>query len=220
MGGDQVRQTADMILEDYSHFKPEDFKLCFSRAKKGHYGKLYDRLDGQIIMGWLMDYDNERDGEIEVIRAKDNRQLKQATIAVVGAPDKDDADDRFADNFAKNMPLLQSKLAASKLAREKIKESHQVNYDPIYVKSQHWLAQFDLIWKRQGYPKSRLIRRYGMIYNPFYKPDSTEPHRIQKRIHRKIDINQYLEHKHWQYGLAMLPANQRKNYYLTKYPKK
>ena len=60
MGAVQVAQTADLIIEEYYFLKPDDFKLCFSRAKKGLYGKVYDRIDGQVIFDWLNTYEKER----------------------------------------------------------------------------------------------------------------------------------------------------------------
>lgn len=175
MGGEQVRQTADLILEDYSHFKPEDFKLCFNRAKKGHYGKLYDRLDGQIVMGWLMDYDKERDSEIEAIHAKENRQLKQLAATLINTPEQPD------ELFKTNMEILRKQLVNNKLMREKTKDQPKVNYDPVYLISQEWIKQFHKLHclRQLGNNKgTKFIKRYGKI----------------------LDINGYLEHKHWQYS--------------------
>ena len=56
----QAAQTADLIIEEFYFFKPDDFKLCFNRAKKGLYGKVYDRIDGAVILEWLGRYDQER----------------------------------------------------------------------------------------------------------------------------------------------------------------
>ena len=60
MGAVQVATTADLIIEEYYFLKPDDFKLCFNRAKKGYYGKVYDRIDGQVIFEWLNTYTNDR----------------------------------------------------------------------------------------------------------------------------------------------------------------
>lgn len=60
MNGEQVVQTAKLIAKDYYFLKPEDFKLCFENAKRGRYGKLFDRMDGAIIMEWLDNYVNGR----------------------------------------------------------------------------------------------------------------------------------------------------------------
>ena len=53
----QAAQTADLIIEEFYFFKPDDFKLCFNRAKKGLYGKVYDRIDGAVILEWLGRYE-------------------------------------------------------------------------------------------------------------------------------------------------------------------
>jgi hypothetical protein len=75
MNDQQIIQTGQLIAEKYNYFKPEDFKLCFKRAKQGDYGTLYDRLDGQVIMGWLQQYDSERDNEVEQIRIAEHKAV-------------------------------------------------------------------------------------------------------------------------------------------------
>lgn len=60
MTGEQIVQTAKLISKDYYYLKPEDFKLCFENAKRGRYGKLFDRLDGAIVLEWLSTYVNQR----------------------------------------------------------------------------------------------------------------------------------------------------------------
>lgn len=56
----QIAQTADLILDNFYYFNIEDFKLCFNSAKSGYFGKVYDRIDGMVIMDWLKQYENER----------------------------------------------------------------------------------------------------------------------------------------------------------------
>lgn len=60
MNDNQVAMTTDFILEEYPYFKTDDLKLAFKNAMKGKYGKLYNRIDGQTIMGWLREYNKER----------------------------------------------------------------------------------------------------------------------------------------------------------------
>ena len=60
MNDRQVAMTVDLIIEEYPYMQPDDLKLCFRGAMKGRYGKLYNRIDGQIIMGWLREYNRER----------------------------------------------------------------------------------------------------------------------------------------------------------------
>ena len=56
----QMAQTADLILDEYYDLNFDDFKLCFNMAKSGKFGKVYDRLDGQVIMDWLSTYKSQR----------------------------------------------------------------------------------------------------------------------------------------------------------------
>lgn len=56
----QTFETAMIILQDYKYLTIADINLLFKRAKSGYYGKLYDRLDGQIILDWFRSYDKER----------------------------------------------------------------------------------------------------------------------------------------------------------------
>lgn len=60
MGERQMVTTIRMIVEDFYYFNIEDFKLCFDNAKRGKYGKIYDRIDGNIIYEWLQKYSEER----------------------------------------------------------------------------------------------------------------------------------------------------------------
>lgn len=60
MGQDQLVQTIRLIVEDFYYFNVEDFKLCFNNAKRGKYGKVYDRIDGNVIYEWLQKYSEER----------------------------------------------------------------------------------------------------------------------------------------------------------------
>ena len=60
MNDTQVAMTVDFILEEYPYMQADDITLCFRNAMKGKYGKLYNRIDGQIIMGWLREYNRER----------------------------------------------------------------------------------------------------------------------------------------------------------------
>lgn len=58
MSDTQIALTVDLILDTYGYMKLEEIKYCFRRAMSCE--KLFDRLDGNIIMGWLDRYDAER----------------------------------------------------------------------------------------------------------------------------------------------------------------
>lgn len=73
MDDNQTAITCDLIIEAYPYFKIEDFKLCFKNAMMLKYGKLYDRIDGAVIIGWLKEYDRER---IESAMVVSNNEVK------------------------------------------------------------------------------------------------------------------------------------------------
>ena len=75
MNASQIQQTVALIRETYPYLMIEDFKICFNDAKKGLYGKLYDRIDGQIILDWLDRYDNRRACAFQDYN--DNRAVKE-----------------------------------------------------------------------------------------------------------------------------------------------
>lgn len=56
----QTFETAQLIVETFPYLNIADVNLVFKRAKIGHYGKIYDRLDGNVIIDWFNQYFNER----------------------------------------------------------------------------------------------------------------------------------------------------------------
>lgn len=77
MNDTQIGVTVDLILELFWYFKLEEVKYCFRRAMAR--GKLFDRLDGNIIIGWLREYDAERTEE--AIRLSDQRASEEQNAA-------------------------------------------------------------------------------------------------------------------------------------------
>lgn len=60
MNAKQVAITVDLIIDTYPYMQVDDIALCFRNAMKGNYGRIYNRIDGQIILGWLREYNKER----------------------------------------------------------------------------------------------------------------------------------------------------------------
>ena len=73
----QVLETAKLIAGEYYYFKLEDFKLFFTKFKRGEYGNLYDRLDGQVIMIALNKYREERLAEAERLNHEKHKEILQ-----------------------------------------------------------------------------------------------------------------------------------------------
>lgn len=77
----QLAETVKLIMQQYYFLKLEDLKLCFDGMKCGRYldgGKLFDRLDGQIILLALQHYTEERIAIAEQLNA-DKHKLALAT---------------------------------------------------------------------------------------------------------------------------------------------
>ena len=82
MNAYQIEQTIQIIWEEYYDFAFADFRRCFNKAKKGFYGKIYDRLDGNIILEWLREYSQERESAFE--NYNQNRHASSPTRERVG----------------------------------------------------------------------------------------------------------------------------------------
>jgi len=101
MSANQIMQTAVLILEDYSVYKIDYFVLCFNRAKKGQYGKVYDRIDGQIIFEWLAQFDYEYSAEIEAERRNESKRIEKQLQAPIEEESLTRMPDWFADSIKK-----------------------------------------------------------------------------------------------------------------------
>lgn len=76
MNDTQIAMTVDLIIERFGHLKPTEIKFCFRRAMMRE--RLFDRLDGNIIIGWLTDYDAERTEEaIKLSEQQDRQQFNE-----------------------------------------------------------------------------------------------------------------------------------------------
>lgn len=174
----QIDETCILIMEDFWHLKVADLQLFVKEAKKGKFGKLYDRIDCQIIIEWLTVYDEER-MSIAARQKPKALDLPEPTLPKI--------------NITGELPVA---VKLYEKVREPVKPTPlPVNTDPIYQMHQKWFKQFDTLWARQGYPPRRFIQRYGIVNNPKYVPGAKEP----KFISRKISVNEFMEHKQWQY---------------------
>lgn len=79
----QIALTVDLIIERFWYFKLEEIKYCLRRAMM--HEKVYYRLDGNIIIGWLNAYDAERTEEAMRASEQEDMQRLNATPAAEGA---------------------------------------------------------------------------------------------------------------------------------------
>lgn len=80
----QVSQTSQMILSYFPHLNLADLRLFFDKMKLGHYGKNYNAVDGQKILSFIEEYNNERMEEVASLKYEVHKQLKEAEKTNVG----------------------------------------------------------------------------------------------------------------------------------------
>jgi len=68
----QAIQTASLLIEQYPVETFEDLLLCLKNAKIGKYGKVFNRIDGQIIFEWFRIYLDEKYERFEQIKHQES----------------------------------------------------------------------------------------------------------------------------------------------------
>lgn len=132
MGVAQIRATIDMLLKDITtkNLKPEDYKVMFEDMKKGYYGNLYDRFDGQIIFKIACEYADKRASFIE------NESIRLASI-----------------HKEKGSEIPSGLLTAYNEIKKNIKEDTKTKvnkkFEPRFSESSKILAEFDQLWKEK-----------------------------------------------------------------------
>ncbi|WP_017258416.1 hypothetical protein [Pedobacter arcticus] len=84
----QIQSTVYLMIECYPYFKIDDFVICFNTGKKGHYGKRYDSMDGNILLDWLNMYDDKRSADIEALRASEKKTQELELVKLHAGTDK------------------------------------------------------------------------------------------------------------------------------------
>ena len=74
----QIKMLVDMILKNFFFLKISDLRLFAEKFKMGLYGKVYDRIDGGVIMQALNQYTDERMNEAEAYNAQKASRFKMA----------------------------------------------------------------------------------------------------------------------------------------------
>lgn len=153
MNGIQVTQVARSILKMYWGYKISDFKLCFDRAKNGFYGTNFNRIDQEIVMGWIHSYSIERDEEIALIRQTESNDKK--------------ADAKSFSNEVTEviLPILKNSVERISI-NEKKQDSKSLSARTETDKlANKWMSQFDKYHDKKQIVKGgiRFIRRYGKL---------------------------------------------------------
>lgn len=138
----QVAMTVDLIIDRFWYFKLEEIKYCFRRAMMRE--KLFDRLDGNIIIGWLSEYDSERTEEaMRLSDQKETQELNEYTPSPDAITFKEyveqlteaaKTDEKAADRLAELQDIIaESSARANAGAREQKEKEFKMwktfNYD-------------------------------------------------------------------------------------------
>lgn len=82
MNQSQVVQVVEMIQTDCYFLKPSELKYCFDNAKTGKYGTVYDRIDGNVIFGFIDKYLEERMGIVHFENERQHEEYKRGGFEV------------------------------------------------------------------------------------------------------------------------------------------
>jgi hypothetical protein len=75
MSDSQIGSTARLILGNHWHLTVGELKLCFNWGMAGKFGRLYDRLDGGVLLEWIERYTEIRD-EYAAEQAYNRHQIR------------------------------------------------------------------------------------------------------------------------------------------------
>lgn len=104
MNESQIISAARILDQKYFFFTPDDFRLAFIDGITGKYGKIFNRLDIEVLCGWLEEYNMAR------TEYASNRhiQYKEPYDARVGKINNEEA---YKQVFSENYNNLKNKKA-------------------------------------------------------------------------------------------------------------
>ena len=76
MTAQQLQEVAKEIIIQFGHFKMQDISVFCHGCKFGRYGKAYNRLNGQIIFEWLIEFDKQRTALIHSERQRQREEIQ------------------------------------------------------------------------------------------------------------------------------------------------
>lgn len=159
----QIMQTIDLMLEDFSVYKIDFFILCFNNAKKGFYGKQYDRVDGQIIFEWLSQCEYEYQSEIERNRVTEKILVEQGKISLAADQPDEEKQKLISDRDNTPVPMPENvKAAIHAIATKKVlpvQEREKTNAEIII---QGFIDDFNDLYENVGIPGGiKVVMIYG-----------------------------------------------------------
>lgn len=163
MNSAQVLQTVDLILDQYWYLRLSEFKYCFNKAKLGAYGKVYDRIDGAVIFGWIELYLTERKDAVIEANIKRNNEFKKDTSILSALSDK-------GVNFNSLHKISENKHQKSESEKENVIQAAFKEFDELY-KNNAIESNYCRMIKYEGKELS-MIEFSEMRLNQYYQEKS------------------------------------------------
>ena len=158
VGEVQVKETAEIIVDTFPDIKISDLAYCFKLAKAGQLtdGKIYDRLDGQVVCLWITDYKNRYADTKTMIQRKDipkiepiNKEAQMESDAII---------QRLKERWAAKAYIRTNDEQIVPQAQKKDTHDEMI---------QKWMRHFNSIYISRmedfGLNKGRFIKRNGQI---------------------------------------------------------
>lgn len=141
MNAPQIALTTDLILEEFWYLTVEEIKYCLRKAMRS--AKVYDRLDGNLILSWIREYDYERDETMVQLNIEEKNRLENAPPApsgggisyedyVAGVKTRAESGDEEAKELLETIEMNQArrKAAENRLSDEEFKRWYYTEYIP------------------------------------------------------------------------------------------
>jgi len=88
MSEDNIDFISMSVVGDFGNLTFSDINLVFTRAKKGHYGELYESLNTAKVLGWFNEYFEERLNTAAEINLDKHNQMKSKEAGLRKEGDK------------------------------------------------------------------------------------------------------------------------------------
>lgn len=155
MNARQIAETSKLILSYFPHLNLADLKLFFDKMKLGHYGKNYNAVDGQKILSFIEEYNNERMEEVSNLKYEVHKQQKEAEKTnVVFHPDVVEALKKAVGEKDHSKNFIQEK---------EVKKTK----DQLLI--ERWTRQFDNLYRKYGILKGVRYLKINATLLPFDK---------------------------------------------------
>lgn len=170
----QLGETARLIAQEFYYLKVEDLHVFFERMKTGHYGAMFDRIDGNVIMLHLRTYCEERFELGEKISLEKHKEVIDAEreeqyLIKVGTNWLKSVGENFEETDKKELATGYTYGVAVKLKQWLVRDEFSATPDVVKIcdRSKYGMALFDYLEKNSPelLPKGEAFKRATNDYH-------------------------------------------------------